>query len=110
MPAYDLVGFHAQQAAEKALKALLIKHQVPFGKTHDLEDLLRLAEPVVPGIRQELAEAEALTTYAVDARYPSEEPLLDRDEAAHHLAVAKKVLDLVETLLKPYLDAGWTGL
>lgn len=110
MPSYDLVGFHAQQAAEKALKALLIKHQVPFGKTHDLEDLLRLAEPVAPGIRQELAEAEALTPYAVDARYPSEEPPLDRDAATHHLAAAQKVLDSVGTLLKPYLDAGRPGL
>lgn len=92
------------------MKALLIKHQVPFGKTHDLEDLLQLAEPVAPGIRQELAEAEALTTYAVDARYPSEEPPLGRDEATHHLAAARKVLDRVETLLKSYLDAGPPGL
>ncbi len=33
--------FHAQQAAEKALKAFLAWHDVPFGKTHDLEKLGR---------------------------------------------------------------------
>lgn len=30
------VAFHAQQAAEKFLKALLVYHQIPFPKTHDL--------------------------------------------------------------------------
>lgn len=36
MPSYDSVGFHAQQAAEKALKALLVRRQVRFGKTHGM--------------------------------------------------------------------------
>jgi len=29
-------AFHAQQAAEKFLKALLVRHQIPFPKTHDI--------------------------------------------------------------------------
>jgi len=35
------VMFHSQQAAEKALKAFLAWHDVPFRKTHNLEDLGR---------------------------------------------------------------------
>jgi len=109
MPSYDTVGFHAQQAAEKALKALLIKYQVDFSKTHDIGELLRLVETVVPGITQQSEGAEALTPYAVDTRYPGEEPPVDREEASRHLAVARKVLDTVRVLLKPYLDAGSPG-
>jgi HEPN domain-containing protein len=33
---YEVVAFHAQQAAEKALKALLVARQVEFTKTHDI--------------------------------------------------------------------------
>ena len=35
------VAFHAQQAAEKALKAVLVLRSVPFPKTHDLQDLIK---------------------------------------------------------------------
>jgi len=108
MPSYDLVGFHAQQAAEKALKALLIRHQVKFGKTHNMTELLQLAEPIAPGIRQQLTDATALTPFAVDVRYPGEPPL-GQGEAARHLAAARKALDHTGVLLKPYLDAGRPG-
>ena len=37
MASYDTVGFHAQQAAEKALKALLVRHQVDFRHTHEIQ-------------------------------------------------------------------------
>jgi len=39
--------FHAQQAAEKYLKALLTWHQIEFPKTHDIEQLLELVEPAI---------------------------------------------------------------
>lgn len=109
MPWYDTVSFHAQQAAEKSLKALLIRHQIEFGKTHNLGELLLLAEPVAPGLSGELAHVEPLTLYAVDARYPTESPPVRRDEASRHLALARKVFDAVSQLLKPYLDAGRPG-
>ena len=109
MPSYDAVGFHAQQAVEKVLKALLIRHQVKFRKTHDLGELLELAGPIAPGVDRELAEIRPLTPYAVDVRYPSEEPGLDREEAARYLDTARRALDLVGSLLAPYLEAGRPG-
>ena len=109
MTAYDVAGFHAQQAAEKALKALLVRHQVQFGKTHDLEEILQLAEPVAPGLARQLAEAPILSPYAVDSRYPGEQPPLSREDARRAAAVAREVVDHVRQLLQPYLDAGRPG-
>jgi HEPN domain-containing protein len=40
----DVVGFHAQQAVEKSLKAVLVLAGVPFPRTHDLDFLLARAE------------------------------------------------------------------
>ena len=59
LPSYD-ASFHAQQAVEKALKALLTRHQVEFRRTHDLGELLQLAEPVTPGVSGALAGVDAL--------------------------------------------------
>ena len=103
---YGSASFHAQQATEKSLKALLVRHEIAFPKTHNVEQLLQLAEPVTPGIGEGLAEARTLTPYAVRVRYPGEGPLPDRDQAGRHLALARRVLDEVALLLKPYLDAG----
>ena len=38
--------FHSQQAAEKYLKALLVRSQVDFPKTHDIQEILDLVDPV----------------------------------------------------------------
>jgi HEPN domain-containing protein len=40
-PNYDGACFHTQECAEKYLKARLEEAGIAFGKTHDLEELLR---------------------------------------------------------------------
>ena len=50
-PAYHSVCFHAQQSAEKYLKAFLVRHKIPFRKTHDLRDLRRQCVQMDGGIR-----------------------------------------------------------
>ena len=70
---YFASAFHAHQAAEKFLKAFLVRHQIPFRKTHDIQQLLQLASRVDPSIRHELASAESLTPFGVEFRYPGEE-------------------------------------
>lgn len=64
------VGFHAQQAAEKRLKGLLLALDRPFEKTHSLTALLTdLADVLTP--RPDVVEAAAwLTSFAVITRYP----------------------------------------
>jgi HEPN domain-containing protein len=106
LPSYRLVSFHAQQTAEKALKALLIRHAIEFRKTHSIGELLRLAEPVAPGLADTLVESRELTPYAARARYPGEDPPVDRDEARQHVDLARTVLVAVQEQLRPYLDAG----
>jgi HEPN domain-containing protein len=101
----DVVAFHAQQAAEKALKALLVRHQVRFGRSHDVEELLGLAEPCAPGISATLSGAAALTIYAVDARYPGA-GRVSREEAARLFSVARQVVDAVVSNLRTYLAGG----
>lgn len=109
MPSYGAVTFHAQQAAEKGLKALLIRHQVDFGRTHNLGTLLGLADVFAAGIAGKLTEVEVLTPYAVETRYPTEEPSVLHEEAHRHLTMAKKVVAEIRILLQPYLNAGCPG-
>jgi HEPN domain-containing protein len=66
----DSICFHSQQAAEKLLKALLQKHAVHFGKTHDLEGLLRLCAAVFPQLTILVPDAQLLNDYSVRYRYP----------------------------------------
>lgn len=72
---YDAVCFHAQQAAEKALKALLAFAQAPILHTHNLEDLqaacAQLTSVSVPA-RLSAWELSELTPFAVEARYDVE--------------------------------------
>lgn len=53
--------FHAQQAAEKYLKAFLVWHQIEFRKTHDLQELLNLASRIDHELLDILSEAVNLT-------------------------------------------------
>ena len=48
-PNYDAVCFHAQQCAEKYLKAWLVDAAISFPRTHDLGALLNLLVPVETG-------------------------------------------------------------
>lgn len=62
--------FDAQQAAEKALKALLICRGVRFPYVHDLAELLGLVEQAGQKVPKTVREAARLTRYAVVTRYP----------------------------------------
>ena len=66
----DIVCFHLQQCAEKYLKARLEEAGIAYPKTHDLEKLLRLTLPVEPTWLHLLPPLTALTSYAVEVRYP----------------------------------------
>jgi HEPN domain-containing protein len=106
---YNPVGFHAQQAAEKLIKGLLTRHQIAFPKTHDIEDLLILAEKAEPGIHGELRGVDTLTPYGVDIRYPGERPALNREEAADAMRLASQTRTVVLRRLESYLRAGRPG-
>jgi len=79
-----IVGFHAQQAVEKALKALLSMHAIIYPKTHDLDELGALVRQHVPTTFHIVDEVLALTEYAVQYRYDffPEVEALDRQHIA----------------------------
>ena len=62
--------FEAQQAAEKALKALLIHRGIGFPYVHDLSQLLTLLHTSGLAIPDEVLEATTLSKFAVATRYP----------------------------------------
>jgi len=88
----DVVAFHAQQVAEKALKAFLVWHQIEFPKTHDIERLLELCALIDPEVAEALASAAELTPYGVEYRYPGEYPPVSEEAAELSLATAQLVV------------------
>lgn len=80
-PLDDIVGFHAQQACEKLLKAVLASHRVPFRYTHVIATLLDDVADKVEAVPERLQAAAALTPFAVTHRYevlPHDDEPLDR--------------------------------
>ena len=67
---YEDLCFHAQQAAEKAIKAVYRAHRLEFRYTHDLADLLDALRAAGVTVPAPVAEAIALTEFAWLARYP----------------------------------------
>ena len=85
-----MVCFHAQQAVEKLLKALLVFCGVPFARTHDVIQLVQmLPRDLAPAIP--LADLAPLNRYAVEARYPIGEEPLTGDEARAAIALSRRV-------------------
>ena len=81
-PNYDAACFHAQQCAEKYLKAWLVEANIRFTKTHDLERLLDLIlprEPLWEPFRTILID---LSNFAVIFRYPGESATRERAKGA----------------------------
>ncbi len=72
-PNYDAPCFHAQQGAEKYLKAVLVEAHLPFSKTHDLLLLLDACLPVVPLLDAFRPSLAILKNFAVHIRYPGED-------------------------------------
>ena len=89
--------FHAQQCAEKFLKAALISKGKDFPKTHDLLALNTLCEQAGIFLGLSLAQLSELSAYASRARYPGDEPTID--EAGRAMEIAKAVQRFVRKWL-----------
>ena len=91
--------FHAQQAAEKAIKALLIRHDVEFPYIHDLTVLLALLEDAGEAVPPSVKPAAALTPYAATTRYPGIGDRMTEEEHAEAVLLAGIVVAWVEERL-----------
>lgn len=68
------VGFHAQQAVEKALKAAIASRGQEFPFTHDLGLLMQLCEDARLDLPVALSDADRLSPYAAALRYGLGDP------------------------------------
>ena len=94
----SLAGFHAQQAVEKALKAVLAHAGIVFRRTHDIAELLDLLEDTGLGPPPHADILDELNPYAVEMRYGLIDPSgLDRPATAHWI---KEVIQWASVLVE----------
>lgn len=91
----DVACFHAQQAVEKALKALLAAHEIVPERTHDVVALLDDVLPMCPGLKDEIVAVTALNGYAVAVRYPYHMTDPSTEEARRAVETAERVCAIV---------------
>ncbi len=90
-PLLGTVTYHAQQAAEKAMKAWLVWHGRPFRKTHHLVEIAEPCWQVDPSLRPLLERSLPLSQYAWKHRYPGEPVDATRDEATAAMQLAQAI-------------------
>jgi HEPN domain-containing protein len=97
-----VAAFHAQQAAEKAITALLIARWIQPSRTHDLRELAESlpADALIPADPQELG---VLSEYSSDVRYAgpleqTREPTWAQAEAA--VALAGRILEAATSQIR----------
>lgn len=91
--------FNCQQAAEKALKALLVWHDVPFRKTHYLKEIGEACIELDETLTGLIGRAVPLTEYAWKFRYPGEPEGPSREEVEIALALATEVYQAIAARL-----------
>jgi HEPN domain-containing protein len=96
---FEDLCFDAQQAAEKAIKAVLVLRGRRFPKTHDLAELLELVAATGVEVPPEVLEAKRLTPYAVAGRYPGVSEDASEEDHREALEIAETALAWAERLV-----------
>ena len=91
--------FDAQQAAEKAIKALLISRGVEFPYVYDLSLLLTLLEEAGETLPEVVRQAYKLNPYATTTRYPDVADPVSEQEYAEAVEIAETVVSWAQTRL-----------
>lgn len=86
------ICFHAQQAAEKSLKAALLARRIDFPLTHDLDELVEIAENAGLHVPEPVDDVGMLTPYAVALRYPGPWEDVTDEEVDDALTMARNVV------------------
>lgn len=98
-PLIEDVLFHCQQTVEKALKALLAWNDVPFRKTHSLEELGEACVTLNSALKPLIDRAVPMTEYAWRFRYPGDDEEPSSATVEEALATASAVWKSVATQL-----------
>lgn len=97
---YRLIAYHAQQSAEKYLKALLVKNRIDFPYTHNILRLIELLAKIRHFDKSKIESAIELSYYAITTRYPGEETKVTKSEAIKAIKIAEKVGKYILPFLK----------
>ena len=100
-PVPETACFHAQQAAEKVIKAFLVSKKCPFARTHNLGLLLRAAIILEASFLSLQDDCDFLTPYAVETRYPGECGKVETEEADRSIASMIKIWQAFANHLPP---------
>jgi len=92
--------FDAQQAAEKAIKGLLVFYGIPFRFVHDIAELLTCLQARGVALPDEIRAAAMLSDYAVAARYPGPMEPVTEEEYQEAILIAEQVVSWVERLIQ----------
>ncbi len=95
-PITDTVCFHAQQCAEKSLKAFLTFSDIHIEKTHFLPRLIELCRGINSSFDDLKEAAIALTDYAVEVRYPDDWREIPLNEAVKAVKNAEEIMTFVQ--------------
>ena len=88
--------FDAQQAAEKAIKGVMIARDIEFPFVHDLDQLLTVLESTGQPVPDEICQAGKLTPYSTAARYPGMEQPISEQHYLEAVEIAESVVRWAE--------------
>ncbi len=96
----EIICYHCQQSAEKAIKAIIIEYGTQGGlpKLHDLSFLLNQIKNIVNIDEKYYDYEDSLTPYGVAVRYPSE-LFLEEKHAKEALQFCKEILDWAKDII-----------
>jgi len=101
------MGFHAQQAIEKLLKALLITFGVEPEEQHSIARLVQQVARLDRAVAEAVAPTTQLTPFAVHHRYPPRNPRtarrIDRHEVLDMVQVARDAYPVLEAAINARL-------
>jgi HEPN domain-containing protein len=95
----DLAVYHAQQCAEKSLKAFLAYKMQPIEKSHDLNILVNLCQKFEESFKNLNSRASYLNGFDIKYRYPNDELEPTDIETKEAIAYASEILDFVKNLM-----------
>jgi len=96
---YDELSFHAQQAVEKSVKAVLYLFNIDFPRTHNIGSLVELLPPNIP-IPDFLKNSVGLSAYAFTVRYPGDYDSVAEEDWREAALLASQVVNWTENLIK----------
>lgn len=99
-PTTDMVCYHMQQCVEKCLKAYLVAHEKPFRRTHDIAELIEQCKEIDPQFNTLYEkQADSLTIYGIEIRYPDDFYMPTRQEAVASIEIALFTREFVRAKL-----------